>query len=222
MNRASRAVGQDRIDSAGYFFQRYGQPFLVAPAGSCPASVFLTALTARTLDMPLRRYVPAEILGAGLWAAYAVVARVRSRLPARGPGVDLARHLAPHDGAAVGGCRRLLPPSRADQEAEPPRPPLLPASHLLVSADPIFSWGTDMSELWRFGAGELAQHDRRAGGVVGRGGRRSPRADRGREPALNAVTEVLADEARRAAAERPTPRSPARSPSARCTACRSP
>ena len=70
VNRASRAVGQDRIDSAGYFFQRYGQPFLVA-GRFVPGLRVLTALTAGTLDMPLRRYAPAEILGAGLWAAYA-------------------------------------------------------------------------------------------------------------------------------------------------------
>ena len=65
VNWASRAVGQDRIDSAGYFFQRYGQPFLSSPAGRArpPGPHRLDGRHPRHAAAPLR---PAEILGAGL------------------------------------------------------------------------------------------------------------------------------------------------------------
>jgi membrane protein DedA with SNARE-associated domain len=54
---AERAVGAERMESGRYFFTKYGQPFLVVGR-------FIPGL-------PARRYLPAEILGSGLWALYA-------------------------------------------------------------------------------------------------------------------------------------------------------
>lgn len=66
----TRALGTDRLDSVTYFFNKYGLPFLVV-GRFIPGLRVLTALTAGTLQMPVRRYLPAELLGSGLWAFYA-------------------------------------------------------------------------------------------------------------------------------------------------------
>jgi membrane protein DedA with SNARE-associated domain len=65
-----RAVGPERLDSGRYFMGRYGQPFLVL-GRFIPGLRIVTNLSAGTLQMPLRRYLPAELLGSGIWALYA-------------------------------------------------------------------------------------------------------------------------------------------------------
>jgi membrane-associated protein len=66
----TRGVGADRLEAGRYFFRRYGQPFLVV-GRFVPGLRVLNALTAGALEMPLPRYLRAEIPGAALWAAYA-------------------------------------------------------------------------------------------------------------------------------------------------------
>jgi membrane protein DedA with SNARE-associated domain len=65
-----RAIGEDRLESGRYFMGRYGQPFLVL-GRFVPGLRVVTALTAGTVELPVRRYLPAELLGSGLWALYA-------------------------------------------------------------------------------------------------------------------------------------------------------
>lgn len=67
---AARRIGQERLDSGTYFFKKYGLPFLVV-GRFIPGLRVINAVTAGALDMPLRRYLSAEILGSGLWALYA-------------------------------------------------------------------------------------------------------------------------------------------------------
>ncbi len=67
---AERAIGAERMESGRYFFTKFGQPFLVV-GRFIPGLRVINALTAGALDLPVRRYLPAEILGSGLWALYA-------------------------------------------------------------------------------------------------------------------------------------------------------
>lgn len=67
---AEKAIGVERLDSGRYFFTKYGQPFLVV-GRFIPGLRVVNALTAGALDLPTRRYLAAEIPGAGLWALYA-------------------------------------------------------------------------------------------------------------------------------------------------------
>lgn len=68
--RVARTIGEDRLESGRYFFGKFGRPFLVV-GRFIPGLRIVTALTAGSLQMPFRRYFPAELLGAGLWAMYA-------------------------------------------------------------------------------------------------------------------------------------------------------
>ena len=78
-----------------------------------------------------------------------------------------------------------------------------------------------MGDLWRLGAGELAQMiSRREVTSVEVVDAHLARID-AVNPALNAITEVLADRARQEATAADA-RSPTATRSARCTACRSP
>lgn len=70
VSRVTRTVGEDRMESASWFFMKYGQPFLVV-GRFIPGLRIVTAVTAGSLGMPFRRYIPAELLGASLWALYA-------------------------------------------------------------------------------------------------------------------------------------------------------
>lgn len=67
---AEKAIGAERLESGRYFFTRYGQPFLVV-GRFIPGLRVVNALTAGALDLPVKRYLAAEIPGAGLWALYA-------------------------------------------------------------------------------------------------------------------------------------------------------
>jgi membrane protein DedA with SNARE-associated domain len=65
-----RGIGAERMVSARRFMNRFGQPFIVL-GRFVPGLRVVTALTAGTVQLPLKRYLPAELLGSGLWALYA-------------------------------------------------------------------------------------------------------------------------------------------------------
>lgn len=67
-----RAIGRDRQRRANDFMRRFGRPFLIL-GRFVPGLRVVTALSAGTLQLTLRHYLSAELIGSGLWALYASV-----------------------------------------------------------------------------------------------------------------------------------------------------